>query len=349
MAESVMLCPARTWDIQPATPRTGWDQHRLEEAALYAQHLGSAAVVVVVDGVMVVAWGAVDRPLNCHSIRKSLFSGLFGKYVQTGAISLTRTLADLDIDDCDPPLTFQERQATVEQLLMSRSGVYHWSNYQPPFDRSCLPARGTHPPGSFFMYNNWDFNALGTIFEQCTQQQIFPAFQRDIAVPLQMEDFNLNDTEYASGPDSIHPAYVFRMSARDLARYGLLYQRHGRWGDQHLIPREWVKASTSAYSRSPDGRGYGYLWWVGLEGMLLPNVVVGPGSYAAFGVGGHFMVVLPELKMVVVHRYDTDQEEYELTAPSPQEQGALLRCILGAYQPYEHGSHASQHRRIYDH
>jgi CubicO group peptidase (beta-lactamase class C family) len=332
MTSALRRYPGKAWDVQPAASDSGWNLERLERAAHYAQHLDSAAVMVVVDGVVVVAWGAVDHPFNCHSIRKSLFSGLFGRHVYTGDISLNSTLAELDIDDYEPRLTEQERQATVEQLLMSRSGVYHWSNYQAAFDRSCLPPRGAHPPGSFFMYNNWDFNVLGTIFEHCTRQSIFGAFQHAIAAPLQMEDFRDCDTEYVGGPDSMHPAYVFRMSARDLARYGLLYLRKGRWDEQQIIPGAWVDASTSAYSRSQDGRGYGYMWWVAVEGMLLPNVVVGAQSYAAFGHGGHYMVILPELQMIVVHRYDTDQEEYELTAPSPQEQGMLLHLLLEAYR-----------------
>jgi CubicO group peptidase (beta-lactamase class C family) len=324
--------PGTTWEVSPATVDPRWDIDKLKRAEMYAQRLGSAAVVVVVDGALAVAWGAIDRPFNCHSIRKSLFSGLFGIYVHHGQIALTSTLAELGIDDCDPVLTLQERQATVEHLLMSRSGVYHWANYQAAFDRSCLPARSSYLPGTFFMYNNWDFNVLGTIFEQCTEQRIFTAFQQQIAMPLQMEDFSLRDTEYVDGPDSVHPAYVFRMSARDLARYGLLYLRNGRWHEEQIVPEAWVDASTTAYSRSPDGRGYGYMWWASVEGVLLPNVTVGAGSYAAFGIGGHFMVILPELQMIVVHRYDTDTEDFENTAPSPQAQGTLLQLLLAAYR-----------------
>ena len=325
--------PGTTWQIQPAATSTGWDHDKLQHAAAYAHQLGSAAVMVVVNGMPTVAWGAIDRPLNCHSIRKSLLSGLFGISVDAGRIALPSTLADLGINDCAPALTAQERQATVEQLLMSRSGVYHWANYQSAFDRSWLPARGTYPPGAFFMYNNWDFNALGTIYEQATQHGVFAAFEQQIAIPLQMEDFRLQDTEYVGGPDSEHPAYVFRMSARDLARYGLLYLRNGRWRDRQLIPEAWVRSSTTAYSRALDGRGYGYMWWVAVAGMLLPNVTVGDGSYAAFSVGGHFMVILPELQMIIVHRYDTDTEEWESTAPSPDAQGTLVHMLLAAYRP----------------
>jgi hypothetical protein len=71
---------------------------------------------------------------------------------------------------------------------------------------------------------------------------------------------------------------------------------------------------------------------VSVEGVLLPNVTVGAGSYAAFGIGGHFMVILPELQVIVVHRYDTDTEDFENTAPSPQAQGTLLQLLLAAYR-----------------
>ncbi len=226
-------------------------------------------------------------PLNCHSIRKSLFSGLFGRYVHEGRVALTSTLstsASMIASDPNPTGTTGHR-GTAPDVTVWHLPLGQLSSCLRPI---MFAAARPYPPGAFFMYNNWDFNALGTIFELCSQQRIFEAFEQQIAIPLQMEDFSLRDTEYVGGPDSIHPAYVFRMSARDLARYGLLYLRNGRWRDQQIIPEAWVAASTTAYSRSPDGRGYGYMWWVAVEGMLLPNITVGAGSYAAFGVGGHF-------------------------------------------------------------
>jgi CubicO group peptidase (beta-lactamase class C family) len=332
MGSSRLCYPGTSWEPIAASESTGWDLNKLQRAKTYAEQLGSAAVVVVIGGTLVIDWGQIARPLNCHSIRKSLLSGLFGMHIHAGHINLTATLAALGIDDA-PPLSAQEKQATIADLLKSRSGVYHWANYQPDLDRSFLPPRDTYAPGQFFIYNNWDFNALGTIFEQCTQTSIFDDFAQRIAHPLHMEDFRLQDTEYVGGPDSIHPAYVFRLSARDLARYGLLYLRGGRWYDQQIIPESWVRQSTTAYSRSPDGRGYGYMWWVAANGMLLPQVSVQDGAYAAFAVGAHFMVILPYLDMIVVHRYDTDQEDFDATAPSPFEQGQLLHFLLDAYRP----------------
>jgi hypothetical protein len=75
------------------------------------------------------------------------------------------------------------------------------------------------------------------------------------------------------------------------------------------------------------------MWWVAVAGVLLPNITVGASSYAAFGVGGHFMVILPELQIIIVHRYDTDTEDWEITAPSPHDQGTLVQKLLAAYRP----------------
>lgn len=55
------------------------------------------------------------------------------------------------------------------------------------------PARGSHRPGTFWYYNNWDFNALGTIFEQASGTHIYTEFKRRIAEPLQMQDYGITD------------------------------------------------------------------------------------------------------------------------------------------------------------
>jgi len=75
-------------------------------------------------------------------------------------------------------------------------------------------------------------NALGTIFEQETGAKIFDAFKKEIADPIGMEDFSVENCEYFYQKDkSQHPSYSFRMSARDMARFGLLYLRKGK----HLV------------------------------------------------------------------------------------------------------------------
>ena len=292
-----------------------------------AKEIGSAAVMIVQHGVVVDEWGETARKFNTHSIRKSLLSALIGMHVHTGSIDLSQTLGELGIDDNEPSLTETETQATVGDLIKARSGIYHAALYETASATASKPARGSHAPGTFWHYNNWDFNTLGTIFERQTKVTIYEEFKRLIADPLQMEDFDITDISYVGGTKSIHPAYPFRMTARDLARFGLLFLREGRWRDQQVIPAAWVRESTTTHSDAGPDRGYGYMWWTGQGWGAFPRVKLKDHSYAAAGFGGHWVIVLPYADMVVVNRVDTDKFGDRV---SRWEMGSLLRLILAA-------------------
>ena len=75
-------------------------------------------------------------------------------------------------------------------LLEARSGVYHPALYETPAMAKQRPARGSHEPGTFWYYNNWDFNALGTIYEHATGSGIYDALDRLIARPIGMQDYD---------------------------------------------------------------------------------------------------------------------------------------------------------------
>jgi CubicO group peptidase (beta-lactamase class C family) len=166
------------------------------------------------------------------------------------------------------------------------------------------PARGSAKRGERFWYNNWDFNALCTIFEQESGTKIFEEFERRIAKPLRMQDFSLDDTNYLRAKWSAHPAYLFDLSARDLARFGLLFARGGNWRGEQLVPEDWVRESTAAHWPETGLRGgYGYMWWAANPNDLnLFGVTTEPGAFMASGSGGQRMLVLPQSDLVVVHR-----------------------------------------------
>jgi CubicO group peptidase (beta-lactamase class C family) len=141
-----------------------------------------------------------------------------------------------------------------------------------------------------------------------------------------MEDFRVEDGEYFRGADSIHPAYPLRMSARDLARFGLLYARGGRWKGRQLVPAAWVKESLSPWSDAGRSGGYGYMWWVAANGRHLPGAALPDGSFSARGAGGHYVLAVPALDVVIVHRADTDAWK----PVSDAQFGALVNLILEA-------------------
>ncbi len=219
-------------------------------------------------------------------------------------IDLDKNLEELRIDDIPPRLTSEEKQATVRDLLMSRSGVYHAAAAEAQVMIRTRPERGSHAPGTFFYYNNWDFNVLGTIFEKQTDKKIFEAFKEEIADPIGMQDFILSDGRYQyEWNKSKHHAYHFRMTARDMARFGLLYQNNGKFGDKQIISPEWIAESTIPYSiNNLDGDGYGYMW------SIIPEESGFGNGFYHTGTGVHLLAVLPEKKLVLVHRVDTDKD-----------------------------------------
>ena len=323
-AAAQSLFPGRTWEKTDPV-RLGWSQPGLEAARRYAHDIGSTAVLIVQDGRIVAGWGDLQKKVEIHSVRKSFMSALYGIALAGRQIDLTKTLAQLGIDDKPPRLTEREKQATVRDLLMARSGVYHEAAYETKTMEEERPRRGSHPPGTFWFYNNWDFNALGTILRNATGEDTFAAVEHSIARPLQMQDFTAADGTYIRNDASVHPAYTMRFTARDLARFGWLYLNRGQWGDRPVVPAAWVAESTSPLSFARPGTGYGYLWWVAEKDKQF-RTDTGPGAFSARGDGGQYIIVAPAPRIVVVHVNDTQRNE---KLPGG-EFGNLLQLIFAA-------------------
>lgn len=305
-----------------------WSAGGLNEAREFSKTLDTAAVVVMQHGEVVDQWGAVATPINCHSIRKSILSALYGPHVKDGTIDLDATLKQLDIDDNEPSLTEIERGATLRDLLKARSGVYHPALYETAGMKARRPKRGSHAPGTFWYYNNWDFNASCTVFENLTGRSIFEEFESRLAKPLGLQDFRRDrDTLYVTGDDSKHPAYPFYLSARDLAKFGQLMLQRGVWHGDQLIPSAWVRESTTSYSDTGQSGGYGYMWWVADNDTHFPGVSLPNGTYSARGNRGQYLVVIPKWDMVVCHRVNSFQNG---TSVSRGDFSKLLAMIVAA-------------------
>ena len=299
---------AHPWQAYADPAEAGFNMARLEAARVHADTSRTAAVMAIHQGRVVAAWGAVDRPLMAHSVRKSLAGALYGMALHDGTLSLTDSLATLGIDD-HGGLTAGEKAATFGDLVASRSGVYLPGAYADSSQDKGRPARGSHAPGTFWFYNNWDFNTAETIYERKTGEDLYAAFDRRIARVIGMEDFDPEgQLEVLEPGRSQYPAHTMRISARDLARFGQLYLQEGRWGDRQVVPAAWVRESVKVRSVTGNKMGYGYLWWIyepGALGASFP-VLDRMAVYLARGTGGQAVFVIPQAEMVVVHRADTD-------------------------------------------
>ncbi len=307
VAGETAVYPGASWARIEQPEAIGWSQTHLDSVRARLTALPTTGFMAVVGGRVLMEYGDVQAVSYIASVRKSVLSMLFGNYVANGTVRLDKTLAEIGIDDIGR-LTAGEKEATVRDLLTARSGVYHPAS-TPGDDLDSAPPRGSHRHGTYHLYSNWDFNALGTVFERETGRNIYDALESDLARPLGMQDFD-RATHRKSGDStrSIHRVYHMNLSTRDMARIGYLMLREGRWVGRQLVPREWVRESTRAFTTvsemNPEQHrrgpfGYGYLWWV-WDG---PHAT-GPyrGAYTGLGVFGQQIAVLPALDLVVVHK-----------------------------------------------
>jgi hypothetical protein len=112
----------------------------------------------------------------------------------------------------------------------------------------------------------------------------------------------IKDVIWPSDPDGrTHGWGDLHLHPRDMARFGLLYLHHGKWGNRQIVPEAWVRVSSRASVTVRPGVGYGYSWWI--------NTARRP-IFEAVGRGGQRISVLPKENMVVVFTgggADTDQ------------------------------------------
>lgn len=345
--KSKKIFPGRCWEQVTCPEDLGYSSDQLQDAQAYSKNMATSAVVIVKGGRILKEWGAVDTRHIMFSVRKSFTSALYGNYVEQGIIDLDKTLGDIGIDD-KVPLSEEEKQATIRDVIKARSGIYHPVNYSGwP-----IPERDSHRPGTYFYYNQWDFNVAGSIFEKLTGKKIVDALKSEIAGPIGMENFRLEDGHYfhdGADPDaesmSIHPSFSLRMTAKDMARFGLLMLNKGNWNGQQLIPAQWVEESTRYHSDGTsmakvDGNGisgYGYMWWVARKYnkyAFIPNVDLPEGAYMAYGSGGHYILIIPDHDMVIVHRVANQIANSEIpnlnVKVKPEEFGHLVDLIMNS-------------------
>src|SRR5262244_1572289 len=237
--------PGKEWERIEKPESVGYSSARLHSLRGWLQSLDTTAMMVSVGGRSLFEYGDLTHQSYLASVRKSVLAILYGKYVESGKIQLDKTLRELESTDVGG-LSPREQEATIENLISARSGVYHLASNPGDFTGSA-PPRNSQKPGAYYLYNNWDFNAAGAVFEKLTGRDIYDALETDLAKPINMQDFD-RARQQKSGDDSrsLHKAYHIWLSTRDMARIGLLMLREGRWaGAQQIVSREWAKKITS--------------------------------------------------------------------------------------------------------
>jgi len=246
--------------------------------------------------------GSVSRSAEIRSVTKSITSTLIGIALEKGYINsvdqkLIEFFPEYYTDGLDP----KKKEISLENLLTMSAG-FQW-NERGPISREWewspdrmkftiqLPLENR--PGKVFEYNTSASHLLSGILTKTTKISTLDFANQHLFKPLgiSVNSWRQDLQDYYYG------GYGLKLTARDLAKIGYLYLNNGYWSGRSIISEYWVKESTKqqihAFNSPIYGAfGYGYQWWV--------KKVDGYNSFRALGRGGQFIVVVPELDLVIV-------------------------------------------------
>ena len=324
--DDTQVYPDSAWQCINNVAKEGWSSDSLSQLEKFIiESTNATGMVVVQSGKILFNYGDIKETSYLASCRKSILSILYGPFVRNGKIDLATTIEQLHLDDVGGLLPI-EKKATIKDLLTARSGVYHPASNEG--DASAMaPKRGSVQPGSFWLYNNWDFNVAGYILEQRTGRNIYELIDSILAKPLQMQDWNIKEQRKTSDTSkSKYLAYHMWFSTRDMARIGYLMLSNGHWKNRQIIPADWIKTTTSIITSNKTAEkektayfkfGYGYLWWIWDTPY---NNSAYEGAYTATGAFGQFITVFPKLNLVVAFK-----TKYEYGRQTPT--GVYLKVL----------------------
>ncbi len=242
---------------------------------------------------------------------------------------MNASLARLAVDD-DSPLTPAERAATIRQVISARSGIYLPAAYAPT-SQDRRPARGSHAPGSHWFYNNWDFNVAGVVYERATGEDLYASVHAPARDAARHGGLETSRRFSRVRTDEVPPSgHTFRISTRDLARFGQLYLQQGRWEGRQLLPADWIVEMHGLTRTTVMARATGYMWWTYQAGSAFTTArypMLGKYTfYRALGTGEQGLWVIPDAGLVVVHRADTDHSR----SVSSGDHWKLVASVLAA-------------------
>lgn len=256
-----------------------------------------------------------DDPLEAFSVTKSFASTMVGIAEADGDLSLA-----------DPASTFipqwkntDSADVTVRNLISNDSGRF-WSlssDYVQLLQardrtRFAIDLKQAAPPGTVWNYNNAAIQTLDRVISTATEQPTSQFGADRILKPIGM-----TNSSFTGGPnDSTLMFMGLQSTCPDLARFGLLAMRDGKWGDQQVVPSGWFTQAAIPGSLNP---AYGFLWWLHTEKPFKPAVGgtskaaffpdAPDDTFAALGLGGQMVVVIPSQKLVISRMAAEDQSD----------------------------------------
>ena len=234
---------------------------------------------------------------NVKSVSKSILSTLVGIALDRGHLANLRDPIEKFFPDYFSRIREPAKKTiTIEDLLTMRSGLETTSNrnygrwvQSGDWVRHILTRPMVGEPGGRMVYSTGNSHLLSALLTRTTGMSLYDFARRNLAEPL-----GIDIRPWARDPQGVYfGGNEMHLTPRAMLAIGELYVNGGRANGTQVVSPAWVRESFRARTHSQrSGRAYGYGWWIGTVG--------GRQAYYAWGHGGQFIFVVPELKMVAV-------------------------------------------------
>ena len=151
--------PGAEWK-HVAPESEGFSSARLEALRTLLKTHQTDAMMIVSRGKVVFEYGDTQLVSKVASVRKSVLDLMFAVEAQHGLkldAAMNKNVVELGLEEKRAPFLDNEKHATLEQLMMTRSGIYISDGNGD--QAKIMPPRGSYYPGTHWFYNNWDFDA----------------------------------------------------------------------------------------------------------------------------------------------------------------------------------------------
>lgn len=278
---------------------------------------GGTAGMIIKDGYIVAQWGDVDRVDMTFSVTKSFLSTVAGLAADDQLIKVSDPVVNQVWDG-----TFDgvhNSQIKWRDLLNQSSdwsgqlwGSNDWAD-RPPRDGGVddWKFRKLNTPGTVFEYNDVRVNVLAYSLLQVFRKPLPEVLKEKVMDPIGASTTwrwmgyenswtAIDGYRMQSVSGGGHSGGGMFISTRDMARFGLLFLRKGKWENKTIISEDWI---TQATAPSPANANYGFMWWLNKDKKNSNFSNLSENAYYASGFGGNHIFIEPDHNLVIVVRW----------------------------------------------
>ncbi|MBS0529144.1 MAG: serine hydrolase [Proteobacteria bacterium] len=274
-----------------------------------------------------------------HSVTKSVLSILVGIAIDEGYLRLDEKLSEVFPEEFDENVDPLTREITVRDLLTKTEGfaeagqgdfkIGAGAGGRPQIWRWMLNRKVKYPQGTHFRYDGVGSDLLSVVLSHVTRQSAATFAKDKLFDPLHIVNYTwYQDTEgYLHGETGLH------MTARDMAKIGILFLQHGRWERAQIVSEAYVSDATVRHNDGgpPVRTAYGYQWWVNDT----------RNDRAAFFAAGHnsqLIYVVPKQDLVIAVAADSipgGSQKFinDVVLPAAEGLSGPASCIVRYGQP----------------